>query len=145
MYDTILVPTDGSDVADRALEHAIAAASQDDATIHLLYVVDMRVAQSAPGLAIDEIRQTLSAEGEKVTQTLEGRIADAGLDTVTAVREGVPDDEILAYADDVETDLIVMGTHGKSQRERILVGSVTDRVSHGADVPVLTVPGSNQS
>ena len=140
MYDTILVPTDGSDLADRALEHAIAAAKQDGATVHLLYVVDMRVAQSAPGLAIDEIRQTLGDEGEKVTDALERTVADADLDVVTTVREGVPDDEILAFADEADADLIVMGTHGKSQRERILVGSVTDRVNHAAEIPVLTVP-----
>ncbi|MFD1588884.1 universal stress protein [Halorientalis brevis] len=145
MYDTILVPTDGSDLADRALEHAIAAAKQADATVHLLYVVDMRVAQSAPGLAIDEIRQTLGDEGEKVTNALERTVADADLDVVTTVREGVPDDEILAYADEADADLIVMGTHGKSQRERILVGSVTDRVNHAAEIPVLTVPGKDQS
>ncbi|MFB6178777.1 MAG: universal stress protein [Halorientalis sp.] len=145
MYETVLVPTDGSDAADRALEHALAIGATHDATIHLLYVVDMRIAQSAPDLSIDEIRHTLRSEGQRVTARLESQVRDEGLTATTAVREGVPDDEILDYAGETDASLIVMGTHGKSQRERLLVGSVTDRVSHRADVPVLTIPGSNDA
>lgn len=140
MYETVVVPTDGSDVAAAAVEHAIDAAERHDATVHIVYVVDMRVASTAPGLAIDEIRQTLTEEGEQVTETLADRVRSAGLDVVTAVREGVPDDEILSYVGTVAADLVVMGTAGKSQRERLRVGSVTENVLRDTSVPVLAVP-----
>jgi len=140
MYDVILVPTDGSDVADLALEHAIAIADSQGAAVHLLYVVDMRLARAAPDLARDELRDALSGEGETVTAALERRVLDADLPATATVREGVPADEILDYASEADADLVVMGTHGKSQRERLLAGSVTDRVGHRAAVPVMTVP-----
>lgn len=145
MYETILVPTDGSEVADVALEHAVDAAERHDATIHLLYVADMRIAESAPELTLSDIKDALQEEGQKVTGALARRVRDADIETETAVREGVPDDEILTYAREIDTDLVVMGTHGKSQRERLLVGSVTDRVMHGTDIPLLVVSDGDAS
>jgi len=145
MYETILVPTDGSEVADIAVEHAVDAASRHDATVHLLYVADMRVAESAPELSLEEFKAALHDEGEKVTAALERRVTDADIDAETALRDGIPDDEILTYAEDIDADLIVMGSHGKTQRERLLVGSVTDRVLHGTDIPLLAVSNVDRS
>lgn len=58
---------------------------------------------------------------------------------MTAVEQGVPHEEIIAYADDHDIDMIVMGTQGRTGLDRVLVGSVTERIVRMADIPVVTV------
>lgn len=142
MYETVLLPTDGSDVAASALDHAIDAAQRHDATVHLLYVIDISVANAAPGLAMGEIHQKQEEEGEQVTTEMAETVEEAGLEAVTEIREGNPDSEILRYIDDVNADLVVMGSTGKTVRERERVGSVTDSLVRKAHVPVVSVPGN---
>ena len=139
MYDAILVPTDGSDGVDRSLDHAIEMARNHDATVHALYVVDRRFE-----LAADEDREALidrlTDRGESAVAAVAERAADAGLDVVTEVREGIPYKAILGYAEEAAVDAVVMGTHGRTGRDRLAhLGSVTDRVVENATVPVLVV------
>lgn len=140
MYETVLVPTDGSDASFRALDHAIEVARPHGAAIHVLYVIDPAVADHAPELSIDRIRDTLDAAGRRATSRLADRIERAELQVVTATREGRPADEILAYVGEADVDLVVMGSSGRAGRDRTLVGSVTERVVRADEVPVLTVP-----
>ncbi|AQL44111.1 hypothetical protein BV210_15975 [Halorientalis sp. IM1011] len=140
MYETVLLPTDGSEVAASAVEHATDTASRHDATVHVLYVVDESVANAAPGLAMGEINEKLEDEGERAIADLEEEIREAGLDTETAIRVGVPDEEILRYMDEIDADIVTMGTTGKRIVERERVGSVTDALVRKANVPVLAVP-----
>ncbi|MFD1585532.1 universal stress protein [Halorientalis brevis] len=142
MYETVLLPTDGSETAASAVDHAIDAADRHDGTVHLLYVADARVANAAPGLAMGEIKTKLESEGERATAELADRVENADLDTVTEIREGIPDDEILKYVDDVDADLVVMGSTGKTVQERERVGSVTDSLVRKAGIPVVSVPGN---
>jgi len=140
MYDHILVPTDGSEHAERATEHAALVADAFDATLHLLSVVDVSAAAgpfSAGG--VDD------AYVEQLTDASEGELADIaatveGVDTVeTAVTTGRPSAGILEYVDDEDIDLVCMGTHGRRGLRRFLTGSVTERVVRLSPVPVLTV------
>jgi nucleotide-binding universal stress UspA family protein len=140
MYETVLLPTDGSEVAAEAVDHAIDAATRHDATVHLLYVVDESVANAAPGLAMGEINEQLENEGERAVADLEETVQAAGLDTETTIRVGAPAEEILGYIDDVGADIVAMGSTGKSIVERERVGSVTDSLVRKANVPVLAVP-----
>ena len=140
MYETVLLPTDGSEVAAGAVDHAIDAATRHDATVHVLYVVDEGVANAAPGLAMGEINEKLEDEGERAIAELEEEIRAAGIDTETAIRIGTPDEEILRYMDEVDADIVTMGTTGKRIVERERVGSVTDALVRKANVPVLAVP-----
>ena len=139
MYDAILVPTDGSEGVDRTLDHALEMANNHDATIHALYVIDRRFE-----LAADEDRDDLIARlterGEAAVATVAERAEAAGVDAVTDVREGVPYKTILGYADEVAVDVITMGTHGRTGRDRLAhLGSVTERVVENATVPVFVV------
>jgi nucleotide-binding universal stress UspA family protein len=139
MYDAILVPTDGSEGVDRTLEHAIMMAQHHDATIHALYVVDRRFE-----LAADEDREDLVAQlterGESAVADIAETAGAAGVDVVTTVREGIPYKTILGYADEADIDVIAMGTHGRTGRDRLAhLGSVTDRVVENATVPVFVV------
>ncbi len=132
MFDNILVPTDGSDCADRAVGYAEDIASRYGATVHVLSVADSRVLQHGPHS--DQVR---AACEEIVDDACESLAADVPVRR--AVRTDIPHEAILAYAADEEIDLIVMGTHGRTGLERYLLGSVTEKVVRLSDVPVLTV------
>jgi nucleotide-binding universal stress UspA family protein len=138
MYDDILVPTDGSECARRAVDEAIRLASAFDAALHTVYVVDTTLAGSEGGAAA--VFDQLEAEGESILRDVRERADDAGVDTVEAsVATGVPSRTIIDYCDEYGVDLVVMGTHGRTGLERTLIGSVTEKVVRTSDVPVLTV------
>jgi nucleotide-binding universal stress UspA family protein len=136
MYETILVPTDGSDQANAAIDHAGDIARKHGSTVHLLYVADTnRDSVTALG---GEVVDALEQEGERIIERAADHL-DAGLDAVEAVETGDPVKTILDYADLVGADLIVMGTHGRRGIDRYLLGSTTERVVRLSSVPVLTV------
>lgn len=72
-------------------------------------------------------------------EQLETEARDRGLDIETIVHEVIPAEEIVAYADEQNIDMIVMGTHGRGGFRRAVVGSVTDKLIRTANVPVLSV------
>ncbi|QLK25344.1 universal stress protein [Natrinema zhouii] len=132
MYQDILVPTDGSDGTRRSLTHGLAIAKRFDATIHALSVVP-----EGP-LGTLQTDEAIPA-AERAVERIEAEATREGVDVVTAVEQGVPHETILAYADDHDIDMIVMGTQGRTGLDRVLVGSVTERIVRMADVPVVTV------
>jgi len=138
MYDRILVPTDGSEAADAALDGAIAVAAATDATLHVLYVADT----NQPSLARieGEVRDVLEGEGADVVEAAADRARRQGVEVVDDVIQGGPSRTILDYVDDRGIDLVVMGTRGQRDLERIVLGSVTGRVLRRSPVPVLAVP-----
>jgi nucleotide-binding universal stress UspA family protein len=140
MYDDILVPTDGSAGTEEALTHALDVAKQRGARVHALSVVDRRVYLSADRDQQDAILESLTADAEEATAAVRERATEAGVETTAAVRDGVPHSEILRYADEEGVDLIVIGTHGRTGRDKLVnMGSVTERVVANADQPVLVV------
>jgi nucleotide-binding universal stress UspA family protein len=141
MYDRILFPTDGSEAATAALEYAAAVADAEGATLHLLTVAD--TAGEGVGHLGGEAADALEREAESVVADAAERVGEArGGDrpVVTAVRRGSPAEEVVAYADEADVDLVVMPTQGRRGIERVLLGSVTERVVNTAPVPVLVVP-----
>lgn len=144
MYDRILLPTDGSEQAAGAAERAFDLAKNYDAELHVLFVVD----SSAFASEVDATLVTDELEGYG-TQTLNDvveRAEDAGVSNVeSAIYFGTTHEEILAYAEKIDADLVVMGTHGRRGLDRYLLGSVTERVVRLSDVPVLTVRSGEKS
>jgi universal stress protein A len=120
--EEILVATDFSDSARRALAVGAQYARAFGAHIHLLHIS--------------------AAAGMDAMQPLADMRADAGDDvSVTVVgRSGEPSEEILRYAASHAIDLIVMGTHGRTGVSRVLLGSVAESVLRNASCPVLVVP-----
>jgi nucleotide-binding universal stress UspA family protein len=140
MYDRILVPTGGSSGTAETLDHALHIATDNDATLHVLYVVDRRLYLAADDETTDDVRESLAADGEAAIEDAKSRAEDADVAVETVLREGVPHKEIVSYAEDSEIDLLAMGTHGRTGRDRLAsLGSVTDRVVETADRPVLVV------
>lgn len=138
MYETILLPTDGSDAADSAVEHALDLAKTYDATLHVLYVVD-EGAYGGLDVRTEMIREGLETEGTKAVDAIRRRADDAGVLVVGEVTTGRPYRKIRSYADRNDVDLIVMGTHGRRGIDRYLLGSVAEKVVRLADAPVMTV------
>lgn len=139
MYDNILLPTDGSEGTEDAVEQAFDLAKTYDATVHALYVIDLKEVNAIEH-TFDTTMYTekFREEGESVLDELSRRGEDVGIDIVTEIREGVPHETILEYSDEEGIDLIVMGTHGRTGLDRYLVGSVTEKVVRLSDLPVLT-------
>ena len=135
MYDDILIPTDGSEAAERAVEQGLAVASRFEATVHAVFVVDL-VENYPPSLATGPLVETLTSLGREHLEGIAGRTpADLGVET--AVVEGTPHEQILEYADGQGIDVIVMGTQGRRGLDRYLLGSVTERVTRTAGCSVL--------
>lgn len=139
MYDRILVPTDGSREGERAVEYAIDLAREHGATIRAIYVVNPASYGGLPmETAWDGINAALRDEGqEAVDRVIE--LADDDVTVETAVLEGSPSRVIVDEAQPDRCDLVVMGTHGRGGIDRLLLGSVTERVVRSSPVPVLTV------
>jgi nucleotide-binding universal stress UspA family protein len=123
MYDTILYPTDGSEGAVAALDHALDLAETHDATLDVLYADDD--GEAVPEDVLEPARQ--AAE-------------DAGVTVNTVTLSGPPHDVIVDYVRDRGVDAVVMATHGRSGLERYILGSVTEKLLRSVDVPVLVVP-----
>ena len=143
MYDHVLLPPDGSVGVDRAIDHAIDAADRYDATLHVLYVVDSGVVNAYSG---DEFvdgaegaEETLEETGRESLDAVASLARDADVEAVTALRYGVPHEEILRYADEEDVDLTVMGSKTRSGDYRRMLGSVTERVSRQSTAPVSIV------
>ncbi|ACV10619.1 UspA domain protein [Halorhabdus utahensis DSM 12940] len=144
MYETILTPTDGSSGTSKTLQHATAIAEDNDATIHGLYVLDRRMYLAADDDAQDEVMESLQSDGEQALARLREQVQQAGVAVETALQEGIPHRGILTYAEEIDADLIVMGTHGRTGRDRLAnLGSVTQRVIENADIPVFVVDIEN--
>jgi nucleotide-binding universal stress UspA family protein len=140
MYDEILLPTDGSKGTTETVEHAAAIARDNDARVHALYVVDSRRYRAADTDTKDEIVRSLEVEGERAVEDLEVALGDEGLAVETGLRDGIPYREIVDYVEEAGIDLVVMGTHGRTGRDRVQnLGSVTDRVVEDVGTPVLVV------
>jgi nucleotide-binding universal stress UspA family protein len=140
-FDEILVPTDGSECATRAVKHALDVADTFGATIHAFSVVDVMALaegyEAEPGFGVRYESQYNLAENAvaTVSELAEGRDVDVN----TEIREGAAYRAINAYSEESGVDLIAMGTHGRKGLQRYLIGSVTERVVRTSDVPVLTV------
>lgn len=139
VYSDVLVPTDGSETARGAIEHAIGVAAETNGLVHGLSAFDASAVEEAVGPGTD-LEACLGQEFESAAETVAERAREAGLEASHAVREDRPRDAIDAYATEHDVDLIVMGTHGRSGLERMLVGSTTEWLLRNSDVPVLAVP-----
>lgn len=146
-YDRVLVPTDGSENAELATPHGVAIAREYGATVHVLTVVDLQAAGGPfdVGGLDGEFVDRLEARGADAVESVAADVADAApdLDVETVVRRTTTANRIAAgvreYVADRDVDLVVMGSHGRSNLRGRLLGSVASGVLRTVDVPVLVV------
>jgi nucleotide-binding universal stress UspA family protein len=137
MYDSILVPTDGSDGANRAVEHALDLAEHYDATVHALYVVDTRKYGEPALSSVELVVEELEDQGHDLLDDLADRADNRDITVETRVCHGIPHDEIDDYASTVDADLVVLGFQGQTHQNRM--GSVVERVARAGGRPTLIV------
>jgi nucleotide-binding universal stress UspA family protein len=124
MYRHILIPTDGSELAERGVAHGLALAKSLGAKVSLIYVVE-------PLLAV-------TSDFASVLDRAENAAKEAGVSCETIQVENVPPHQaIIAAAEDKGCNLIVMSWHGRSGLSTLLIGSVTNKVLAYAKTPVL--------
>lgn len=139
MYDRILVATDGSEPADVAVSHALDLAEQHDSEVHAIYVVETR-RTSEPALSSAELKTAEMEEwGHSLTDAVQERGAERGVEVVTRCCHGRVSDEVVRYADDVDADLIVLAARGHSHQDSKHLGSVPDRIVRSSDKPTLII------
>lgn len=139
MYDTLLVPTDGSTAALDAAKHAYSLGERYDAEVHVLAVIEETESASIVGQGTETL-DTLYEHGSNATQQIVEDARSRNLETVGVVKVGNPDRAILDYATTHDINLIIMSTHGRAGVKRFLHGSITEQVLRNGDTPVLIVP-----
>jgi nucleotide-binding universal stress UspA family protein len=147
MYTRILAAVDGSPTAEHALRHAIGLAKGLSATLRVVHVVDMGVLPLGPELAIDigAVTKARRAAGEKILAAARDICQTDGVQAETQLLEtGTPAEHIAeALATEARAwpaDLVVAGTHGRRGIQRLLLGSVAERIARMSPVPVLLIP-----
>ncbi len=143
MFKHILVAVDGSECAAKALDAAASLAKALGAQCTACTVVDIIRAASSMTIASADVVQTyfeaLREDAKHVLQQAAERARAAGVSIDTQIVEGYPAEDIVAFGKKCNADLIVMGSHGRTGIQRLLLGSVAEAVVRSAPVPVLVV------
>jgi nucleotide-binding universal stress UspA family protein len=140
-FQHVLIPLDGSPLAEEVLEPAMALGKLMDAEYTLLQAIDPPLFRSIPAVHASGVdKQILEQSRAEALAYLEGvaeRMRAEGLQVHTSVLHAPPSVAILDYAHEHAVDLIAMATHGRGGVARMLLGSVADKVVRGAGAPVL--------
>ncbi len=132
--EKILVPVDGSEQSHKAVAFAADLARHYNASIHLLHVFKLTIIPEGLGEYVVSDRVQLKALGGKIIAAAEEEAKGHGVERIeTAVIEGDPAESIIGYANDNEVDVIVMGSRGLGAFKGLLLGSVSNKVTHKAD------------
>jgi nucleotide-binding universal stress UspA family protein len=139
MYRHILIPTDGSELAEHGLAHGLALAKFLGAKVSVIFVLEPFSEMS--GRFLEAVATYAALRKEQATEVL-NRVANAakaaGLSCETIeVENAQPHQAIIAAAEEKGCDLIVMSSHGRSGLSMLLIGSVTNKVLTQAKTPVL--------
>lgn len=146
LFEKILVPTDFSHNADRAMHMAVELAKGYGASILLVHVYDVAPYAIPEGLPLYETYQITQLRDvfDKQLSEAKQRAEQAGATQVeTELLQGSAYREIVRRAEEGRFGLIVMGTHGRTGLAHMLLGSVAEKVLRHAPCPVLTVPAQS--
>jgi nucleotide-binding universal stress UspA family protein len=142
MYQHILIPTDGSELAERGLAHGLALAKSLGAKVSVIFV--MEAFSQMSGRLRETVATYVELRNEEASTALQraaNAAREAGISCKTIqVENAQPHQAIIEAAKDRGCDLIVMSSHGRSGLSMLLVGSVTNKVLTHAKTPVLVCP-----
>jgi nucleotide-binding universal stress UspA family protein len=140
MFHQILVAIDGSKISDKALETAIEEARVWKATVHAIYVVETGLFSSLPMDNTWEILYSmLEKEGDKAISAAREKAEKQGVKIEAVLKQGHAGNEIVRAAKDLAADLVIVGSHGKSEVDRLLLGSVSSFVVSNCGTNVMVV------
>ncbi len=134
----ILVAVDGSESGYRAADFAIALASRLQSELLFLYVIGASSADPNYSIPANMV-EGFEAMGKEAISRCESRSKDKNAKSKSSLVSGDPDQEILKNAEKENCDCIVMGKRGLGRLERLLMGSVSAKVSNLSNVPIILV------
>lgn len=138
----IIVAADFSKTSDHAIQYALGFAKQFGAKVDVVHVYQVPVYAMPEGGIVPspETVGNLMDQAQGALNELMEKYKTSGVSLEGHLREGLPFDAINQMAEEMKADLIVMGTHGRTGINRVLLGSVAERVVRTSTVPVLIVP-----
>ena len=137
----VLIATDGSENAEKAADFGVQIAELSGAKVYAVYVIDTTPYYSIPLDEVwsKEVYEQLETMGSEITSDVENTAKAAGLEAESLVLKGDPAERIVNFAEEQNVDMIVVGSHGIGGFERLVIGSVSEKVVRHAKVPVLVV------
>lgn len=141
MYKKILVPLDGSKVAEGVLPHAKSLAYSEGAELILLTVTSnpaMDIVFSDPGIAETAILEQQEKSKAYISK-IEDELKSEGFRVSNLMRVGSVAETILGVSEELNVDIVAMSTHGRTGAARWLLGSIAERVVHNSSIPVLLI------
>jgi nucleotide-binding universal stress UspA family protein len=140
VFNNILVALDGSEVSQRALVRATDEAKLWKAKLHAIYVVETGLFSSLPlDNTVEIMYRVLEKEGEAVLEKAKKYGSEMGVTIFTHMKQGHAGSEIIALAEREKSDIIIVGSHGKSNTDRLLIGSVSTFVVTHSKVTTMVV------
>ena len=142
-FKHILVPTDFTETSDRAIDWAIALATRLGSSVTLMHSFEIPIIGFPDGgiVATPEIATRIADASRMALESAVSKRKDCGVPLTGVLREGVAWEEIDHVADEIDADVIVIGTHGRRGLARALLGSVAENVVRTSHHPVLTIHG----
>ncbi len=140
MYRRVLVPLDGSTFSEAALPHARELAQCTGAEIALVRVaVQPLYEYTTDPILFETVREDTEAESAEYLERVVSELRAEGFKATAEPCSGPVAETILDYAQEIEADLIIMSTHGRSGFARWFIGSVADKIVRASRLPVLLV------
>ena len=145
MFNKIMIATDGSEASRHAANLGIGLAKCSGGKVIAVYVVDMqRLVQIHGYTSLHGLKESLLdamlKEGEEAVAYIAEKSEKEGLDWEKAILKGSLAEELLRYSKELDVDILVMGSIGRSGLSRFLLGSVAEKVVRYSEVPVMVVP-----
>jgi nucleotide-binding universal stress UspA family protein len=146
VFRKIMVATDGSETSMRAAIIAVGLAKLAGGSVAAIYVVDIFRLSKLPGYTTlpgisERLMELMLKEAETATSEVGEMATNAGVPFEKIVAEGNPSEEILRQSSESGMDLLLMGSIGRTGLEKLMLGSVAEKVVRHSKVPVLIVPG----
>ena len=140
MFTKILTAVDGSDISELAVEKAVTLAKQNNAELHLIYVIETGFITPGPGDTVrDLVHKRFEEEGATILEKSTEKAKAAGVAVVSHLEVGHAGNTIINSADKLGCDLIIVGSLGKSKLDRLLLGSVSSHVVNYAKTNILVI------
>lgn len=146
MYKKILIPVDRSEDSQKAVEHGIAFASSFGAEIVLLHCYDYPeilndefLIYGIPDSYIQNIKQNIESHSQEFLKGIEDKCAENNVSVTIEFREGHPGHNIVTAAEELEADLIVMGSRHMGMVKRLIFTSTSNYVLHHGKIPIFVI------
>jgi len=140
MYQKVLVPLDGSELAECALAEVKKLAEGGlIREVVLLSVISIPTLNVGEGIDYSMLRKSHLEKMQKYLEDVPSRVASKGIEVTTSILEGNAAEMIIEYVKKHAVDLIVIATHGYSGMKKLMFGSVALRVLHDSSVPILLI------